>query len=380
LGPEKNKNGNHGETTHHRNSIERSKIVLICNPRAGGRWKELAEILDSEEAQYVHRIVTDQVSDIAPALHRLGRSAGLLIIYGGDGTIQQIINRMSPSTTDDLRLALIGGGTMNVTSRWCGMSRKPAENFRSVVRAFRSGDLALREVPLIEVRQGDSRRQGFTFGIGPIVRLLDEFEHGAKSKRALVGLVVRTLLGIWTGKPAEIAALTKAMTAEVTLDGERLHWRRYTLVFANVTGQINPGVEPFPKTRERDSFYCAAYAVSPRALTLAAPLLIRGLLPIDIVAMLQPASLGTRLNELLTAGRVRLTRDPRYVNRTARNLEIRTSETLYTVDGEILEARPDEPIRIQMGNGIKLAISPISPLPPAIKQALARAVDRVNPL
>jgi hypothetical protein len=38
-----------------------AEIVLICNPRAGGRWKELAGILDSEEAAFTRRIVTDSV-------------------------------------------------------------------------------------------------------------------------------------------------------------------------------------------------------------------------------------------------------------------------------------------------------------------------------
>ena len=359
---------------------DRSDIVLLCNPRAGGRWQELAKILDSEEAQHVHRIVTDDVSDIGPALKSLGRDAGLLIIYGGDGTIQQILDRMSPSAADDLRLALIGGGTMNVTSRWCGMSRKPAENFRAVVQAFRSGNLPLLEVPLLEIRNGERVRQGFTFGNGPLVRIVDRFERSAKNRRAVFTVATGSVVAALTGFPRELAKTTAPMKAKVTLDGETLDTEEFTILFANVTGQINPGVEPFPKARERGTFYCAAYAVSPRELTLVAPLLMRGLLPVDWASLLSPASLGKRLGELLSAGRIRLSRDPRYVNRSVRHMEVQTDEKIYTVDGEILEAIPGEPIHVQLGTQLKLALNPVAALTPAIKQALTRVVDRVKTL
>ena len=61
--------------------------MLLCNPSAGGRWRELADILDSDEARYARRILTDSIEDIGPALADLGRSTHLVCIYGGDGTI-----------------------------------------------------------------------------------------------------------------------------------------------------------------------------------------------------------------------------------------------------------------------------------------------------
>ena len=157
-----------------------SEIVLLCNPRAGGRWKELARIFDSEEAQHVRRIVTDSVEDIAPAVRGLGDDARLLCIYGGDGTIQRILDHIfdNGNLNEDTVLALLGGGTMNVTSRWLGFGSSPGNNFNHVVSSFRSGDLLLKQVPLMEVRVGDKVHHGFTFGIGPIVRILDAYENG----------------------------------------------------------------------------------------------------------------------------------------------------------------------------------------------------------
>ena len=107
-------------------------------------------------------------------------------------------------------------------------------------------------------------------------------------------------------------------------------------MFANVTGQINPGVEPFVDQRSRDNFYCAAAAVSVREMTLALPFLVRGWLPLDIAALTEPGRLLERLRNPA------LFTDPRYVNRTGSRLEIRSEEPLYTVDGEILEAQGGE--------------------------------------
>ncbi len=320
-----------------------AEIVLICNPRAGGRWTELAGILDSEEARFTRRIVTDSVEDIASALEELGRDAKLVCIYGGDGTIQRVLDRLTPGKEENIHLALLGGGTMNVTSRWCGFSKNPAKNFRYVVRAFRSGDLLLREVPLLEVQAGNELHRGFTFGMGPIVRLLDAYERGNKGKSQAVWMGAKAISAVWTKRPAVVGELLQEMAAEIEIDGEVLPYPTYSALFANVTGQINPGVEPFAAPRARDRFLCAAYAVSPREVTVVLPFLMRGWLPVDVGAMLKKAP------EWST--------DPRYVNRTASRLRVKSDEPIYTIDGEILKNDSGN-IQLQLGPLLKLAAGP----------------------
>lgn len=349
-------------------------IVLLCNPRAGGRWKELAEILDSEEARHVRRIVTDSVEDIAPALQGLGREAKLLCIYGGDGTIQRILDRLSPSRSDAVQLALIGGGTMNVTARWCGFGGSPAENFRAVVQAYRTGDLLFKEVPLLQVTQDHRAYRGFTFGMGPIVRILDAYERGRKGKIAAVGMALRSMAAVWTGFPSSLQDRIAPMEAKVSIDGERLPYSQYTAVFGNVTGQINPGVEPFVDTRTRDSFYCAAYSVSTRELVLALPFLMRGWLPVDRGLLFNPTRIWKAHDED-GPSRLQLPADPRYVNRPVSHLEIRTREPLYTVDGEIIQSR-GELVTVELGPVIKLAVTPAARFTDRVRQVAANTLPR----
>ena len=331
---------------------QEAEVVLICNPRAGGRWKALAGILDSEEATHVRRIVTDSVEDIARAVADLGEDARLLCIYGGDGTIQRVLDLLAPGRRE-LQLALLGGGTMNVTSRWCGFSRDPLRNFREVVRGHRSGELLYKEVRVLEVMAGGEFHRCFTFGMGPPVRLLDAYERGRKGKLAALQTAAYAVAAAWLKSPASYEQLLAPLQAEIRIDGELLPYGEFAAVFANVTGQINPGVEPFVNQRSRDTFYCAAAAVSAREITLALPFLIRGWLPLDVAALTEPGRLLERLRN------PSLFTDPRYVNRTGARLEIGSAERLYTIDGEIVTA-PEGPIAVELGPTLKLAVAPLN--------------------
>jgi diacylglycerol kinase family enzyme len=346
-------------------------IVLLCNPRAGGRWKELAEIFDSEEAKYVRRIVTDSVEDIGPALNELGRESKLVCIYGGDGTIQRVLDRLSPTVQDDIHLALIGGGTMNVTARWCGLRGTPAENFTQVVSAYRSGDLLLKEVPLLEVRQGDEVHRGFTFGMGSPVRVLDAYERGRKGKVAAMKLALRSVTAVWTGFPRDIAEMADRFQARVSVDGEPLPYDQFSVIMSNVTGRINPGVAPFVDVRSRDDFYCVAYAVTTRELVFTLPMLVRGFLPIDRKSLLRPVE-TMRLLSRARLSDMTFPADPRYINRTAATLDIETDEALYTVDGEVLHSN-GAPFRVTLGPRVKLAVAPSQP-----RIRIGRPIKSVN--
>ncbi len=343
-------------------------IVLLCNPKAGGRWKELADILDSMEAQQVRRIVTDSINDIGPALGDIGRKTKLICIYGGDGTIQRILNRLIQLPWEEQpQLAFIGGGTMNVTASWCGMTRSPGKNFRTVINAYTSGELLLREVPLLTVQQGNVLHHGFTFGIGPIIRVLNHYELGNKGKTAAASIVLRSLLACWSKWPAEYEPVLRELEGEILVDDKPLPYKRYSAVFCNVTGRINPGVEPFVKTRTRDTFYYGAYAVDRREFSLLFPLLIRGRLPIDTKNLLKPMSTWKQMT-LSLIGKESFPVDPRYVNDIASRFEIRSQEKFYTVDGEIISSN-GEPITVTLGPSLKLAVSSTVGLGPTMRLA-----------
>ena len=349
-------------------------IVLLCNPKAGGHWKELAAILDSEEAQGVRRIVTDSIDDITAALAELGNKAQLICIYGGDGTIQRVLDRMHKQPPNqDLQLAFIGGGTMNVVARWCGLTGTPGRNFRDTVRAYLKGELLFKEVPLLCVRQQGEVHFGFTFGMGPLVRLLEQFEKGAKSKLHAVNTVVKSVAVTWSNRPAEFQRLIQPMEAEVMIDGQKLPYDRYALVFCNTTGRLFLWTDPFVRPRTRETFHIAAYAAEPREFTLMMPFLMRGWMPIDPQSLRTPIATWKQV-ALSFFGQEQFPTDPRYINKIGKDVEIHAQEKLFTIDGELMKSC-GEPINVQMGPLLKLAVSDTVGLDP-VMQFAARMMGR----
>lgn len=350
---------------------ERPDIMLLCNPQAGGRWKELARILDSPEAKHVRWIVTDSIEDIGPALASMGRETRLLCIYGGDGTIQQVLEKLLSERHTPPTLAFIGGGTMNVVAGYCGWGRRPERNFRQVVQAYKAGELLTKEVPLLEVNQGAVSHLGFTFGLGPIVRVLNEYEQGRKGPMAALQIAARSLTDAWH-RPVGRSGLLDPFQAEILQNGEPLPYRNYALLFANSTGRLHLGVRPFLKRRTRETFHFGAYAVSRQEIALFLPLIARGVLPPDPRILVQSVS-GWKRVALALVGHGVFPSDPRYVNDLARTLEIRTDEPIYTVDAEMVEST-GEPIRVSAGPYLQLAVHPTVDLPGTVKLAARLSV------
>jgi hypothetical protein len=333
------------------------EVALLCNPQAGGRWRVLADVLDSYEAKAAYRIVTDDIDNIRQALSALGQRVKLLCIYGGDGTIFRVINELlrQPGTVLP-RLAFLGGGTMNVTSGWCGMSASAGENFRNVMRAYLADELQWREVPLVAVTNGGRTGYGFTFGLGPLVRIVQRFEESRKSRLRAISIGLTSMVGAITGVPKSWAPTLREMEGTVVADGQQLPYSRFSAVFANVTGVINPMVKPFVGERTRDSFHFLAYAVGPREFAVMAPLLLRAQLPIDPLSLVTQVPLW-RQALLSLLGRGEFPADQRYVNHPARHVVVETPEKWFTIDGEILVA--DGPrFELALGPQLQLATLP----------------------
>lgn len=329
-------------------------VALLCNPLAGGRWRVLADVLDSDEAKAAHRIVTDEISDVGEALAGLGQRVKLLCIYGGDGTIYRVINELlrDPTATPP-RIALLGGGTMNVTAGWLGMRDTPGETFRQIMRAYMADRLLWREVPLLAVTHHGQTQFGFTLGFGPMIRILERFESGQKSRFNAVKIGVKSVLSAVSGFPRDYQHVLREMEATLTVDGERIPYTKFAAVLGNVTGVINPFVEPFVGERTRDSFHFLSYAVSSREFAIMVPLLARALVPIDPRSLLHPVS-AWRQALLSVIGERHLPADPRYINRPARHLVMETSEPFYTIDGEVFPAL-DSRFEVRLGPQLHLA-------------------------
>ena len=314
----------------------------------------MAGVLDSPEAKGVRRIVTDHIDDVGAALAGVGQRADLVCIYGGDGTIFHVLNELLriPGNGKELpRIFLLGGGTMNVTATWLGMGGTPADNFRAVMMAYQAGTLRYRKVPLLRVRSGETEHFGFTFGTGPLVRLLDRYEHGGKGKLSALVLGLRAAGSAISPLRSAMSPLLDVQNARVVADGRPLDWNEFAAVFANTTGAVQRLVAPFVGERPADQFHFLAYAVSSREMAARLPWLAQAKRPLDAELLRKPFSAAQKL--WTGAG---LPRDPRYVNGAARRLLVETTETIFTIDGEVLPT--EGPFEVSLGPELSLAAHP----------------------
>ena len=159
----------------------------------------------------------------------------------------------------------------------------------------------------------------------------------------------------WAVTRAMMRYLPASGARQTIVDGVPVPYSRFVAVFCNVTGSLNLGVQPFVKARSRDDFYYAAFATTPKEFIALLPFLIRGRLPMDPKSLLKPISTWGRL-AMAMVGKETFPTDPRYVNSTAKRFEIRCSESLYTVDGEILQS-DGSPITVTLGTVLKLVVN-----------------------
>jgi diacylglycerol kinase family enzyme len=196
------------------------RALLILNPRAtsmtgsiaGQVVRELGASLDLRTEQTRYRgHARDLAADAA------GQSYELVIIFGGDGTVNEVVNGLmaasagqaeATSTSSDAAagqapprvkpaIAIVPGGGGNVLARTLGIPVDPAAATARIVRALRSGSvprvigLSLAESPGV----ADERYFTFTAGLGLDAEVVADVERArASGHQASPRLYMRTAL------------------------------------------------------------------------------------------------------------------------------------------------------------------------------------------
>lgn len=132
---------------------------LIMNPGARAVTPALQHLMTTAlEARFKLTVTQTHGPDAGVEVAREAAEAGaeLLIAYGGDGLVNEVVNGMAGS---DATLAIIPGGTMNVFARNLGIPSNPAEAADRILRE--AGHAEPRPMPL-----GMANDRYFTFAAG----------------------------------------------------------------------------------------------------------------------------------------------------------------------------------------------------------------------
>lgn len=316
------------------------EVGLIANPRAGKGFAALAPVHEMAQRRGVPMHITNSIGEIAGTLRKLvtDRQVKVLLVHGGDGTLHQIVDMLLYERERNRipRVPLVlpmGGGTMRSVFHWLGWREPPVEILRRVldgsldrlpIRKFRPLALTFlnRDKDRVETHYG------FIFIMGAVNRVIELYEMDGKS--ALGGLkhIALGALGAIAGVPRSHRGVVEQFGARVLADGVLLPQDAPLSVMCSVCDTLIFGIKPFAVPAESNQFHAMSYSVPAW--------LVSALVPLEWRATFVPGG-------------------ARFFNDAVFQFEIvPEKEDTFFLDGEHMNCKPGEPIRIALGPDIEL--------------------------
>jgi len=249
------------------------RILALCNPTSGGKPQRLDELhavaarlksvtTATSPKMSVFATASAQAAERALAEHAPERD-DVLLLSGGDGTIQHALSWLLSSATDGQcrtaqelpAIALLPAGSTNMSA----LDINTSKDWQRALTAFlRQLDAVtppqLMERRLVSVQDGDQYRAGFFVGAGAIVRGIEYCNEvlwagGAARRERTAGLAMaRTIWGVLRQQPPfdECEAMSVQTTLHTNAQSESLNPKSGALLFACSTlERLLVGARPF---------------------------------------------------------------------------------------------------------------------------------------
>lgn len=306
------------------------QVALLNNLRAGRSGVQVGRILSflSEHPEVIH-VETESAGALPEALASIAhREVDLLLVNGGDGTLQHVLTEILATDTFD-RLPMIApmrGGRTNMSALDLGASRDPVRGIAEVLEAARRGTLHERFVdrPVLSVEFDRGRRlqYGTFFGAGLIQRAIGLthriFPTGRSQGVFGAGIVtgwllLRTLF-------QDDAGVIRPDKAQIFVDDELVRGGEFRLIIASSLQRLFLRMNPFWGEGDGGVRF-TAMSSRPKGLLSAGPGILRGSPPATAVP------------------------EHGYTSRNAHRVEMRI-DCGFTIDGEVYAEQPDEVVRL----------------------------------
>ena len=308
------------------------RLGVLIN-RFGGRDRRALRNLRAALAEAGDRVVvreSESARRCSGALDALlAESVAAIAIAGGDGTlhhaITHLLNRVPGAPLPPL--AVLPTGTTNVTARDIGASMSPANELSALLTRIAPerlpSGLVARRVMAVRIGEETVPRYSLMGGGAGI------YQGTVLIRRHLRRWGARGALGPIAGMIRMIGPLMmgrnpiQPIAAAITADGVSLSPSSYLAILLSSLHTLSPGVTPF-------------WGTGPGGLRLT---LVRQA-PRHFARAMWPALRG-REGRFTTAANG-------YASLNAQSIEIRMTGG-FVLDGEILELREDQPLRVTAG-------------------------------
>ena len=306
------------------------KIGLISNPRSQRNRRGLQEIRQilARAPDIVH-VATEASGDLDEVLADFAkRGVDLLLINGGDGTVQNVLTGLFERRDFETPppLGILPRGTANTTAADVGLRGKTGAALSRLIAASRSGTITdhIVERPVLRIENlaGGAAQRGMMFGAGAIPDAIELFNQevygrGLKGEVGMGVTLAAILLGSVLGR--RINGVLRPHEIGVMLDGGSEIRTDRLLVLATTLHRLIFRSRPFWNYDAQPIRY-TSIAYPPEHLLSAAPKVMYGwrrrALPPEV-----------------------------YHSKGARRIELRL-EAPFTLDGETFHPLPDRPVVI----------------------------------
>jgi hypothetical protein len=282
----------------------------------------------ADAADVIH-IPTDTLSDLDAALLEFARrEVGLLLINGGDGTVQTVLTRLleNPPFEKPPPLAVLARGMANTTAADIGLRGGGAAALTRLFEAVKDGTIARhvveRRILRLENLRDRAPQRGMMFGAGAIqdgieLCLREVYARGLKGKFGIGLTLAGLLLGIAFGTKGH--GVLRGHDIAVALDDGGESRISRLLVLATTLDRLILGSRPFWNCDGAPIRY-TSIRYPPGNLLRSAPKVLYGW---------RREALSSEVYDSRGAGRIAVRLD-----------------APFTVDGETFEAAPDRPVVI----------------------------------
>jgi hypothetical protein len=312
-----------------------SPIGVISNPRSHRNRRHLAAVMRAAAAlpEGRHRLLED-MADL-PAILADFAAAGvrLLVINGGDGTVQAVFTEIfndGPFAAPPA-FAILSGGMTNMIADDVGLRGRHERELAHLGRALREDrcEVLTRRLIRCEATPGARPLHGMFFGAAAICRAILacrasvhplHIEAQAAAGVTIAGLLLRRLLRGGRNDP-----VFRGERIAVQVDDEPAAEGAYLLLLATTLDRLVLGSRP----------YWGQEAGGLRFTSIAHP-------PPHLVRALWP----------VLTGRPPAGADGAYVSRNVHRVSL-AMDGPWTLDGEMFEARPERPVLLQEGAEVR---------------------------
>lgn len=167
------------------------KAMLIINPTSGGEkaldYKEKLENKAKEYFEYVETKITEKAKDATAFAEEASKeNYEAVIVFGGDGTVNEVISGIAEKDYIP-KLGIIPGGTGNLITKLLEISQDIDEAI---------DQLDFNKTNLIDIGKANNSYFGYIFSVGSLPEAIHNVEIEDKTKYGVLAYAINTIKSV----------------------------------------------------------------------------------------------------------------------------------------------------------------------------------------